>query len=40
MPQIAIMVLFFGRMALDSLGLSILLASQVLLLYWKVPPLP
>jgi hypothetical protein len=34
--QIAIAVLYLGRMQLDSLALSVLLAAQILLLFWKV----
>ncbi len=34
--QLAIAVMYFGRLRLDSLALSILLASQILLLFWKV----
>ena len=34
--QIAIAIMYFGRLRLDSLALSILLASQILLLFWKV----
>lgn len=36
--QIIISVMFFGRINLDSLLLSSLLAAQVLLLIWKVLP--
>ena len=32
--------MYFGRLRLDSLTLSILLASQILLLFWKVRPAP
>ena len=45
--QVTISVMFFGRIQLDSLLLSALLAAQVLLLIWKVrlrgipyPPYP
>jgi hypothetical protein len=34
--QIAISVMYFGRLRLDSLALSVLLALQILLLFWKV----
>ena len=34
--QIAIAVMYFGRLRLDSLTFSVLLATQILLLFWKV----
>ena len=34
--QAAIAVMYFGRWRLDSLALSVLLALQILLLFWKV----
>ena len=34
--QIAIAIMYFGRLHLDSITLSILLASQILLLFWRV----
>lgn len=33
--QVAISVMFFGRLQLDSLLLSGMLAIQILLLFWK-----